>query len=861
MLAGTRLGPYQIIDALGHGGMGDVYRARDTRLHRLVAIKTVAVRGLGDPEFLARFDREARAVAALSHPNVLAIHDVGNHEGIPYVAVELLEGETLKSRIGPPPLPVPTVLDYASQVGSGLAAAHERGIVHRDLKPDNIFVTRDGRVKLIDFGLATEPDAVSGSDITRLEQTERGTMLGTAGYMSPEQARGERMDTRSDIFSFGCVLYEMLTGRRAFSGNSRIETLHAVLNQDPPDLAGLRTDLPPTLERVVRRCLEKLPERRFQNARDLVFALETLSQDSEARPSSQSSRAAPAQSKRALVAGAIGVVLLSVTAGLWWMTSNRSQGDEPGKNAAGDDRRRVLAVLPFENVSNNPDGYLAAGMTREITNRLSQLSALRVVGSAAVAQFKEPRTNLAGMANDLGIGAVVAGTVREDAGRVRVNVELLDARSGQVLWSEQYDREGVDVFDTQSDIALRVSEALKASVTLEEQARIGKRPTSSVAAYELFVRASKAPGKTAEERLTAAIGLLRQAVALDPRFAEAYSDIANRYYFLAAYGDLSAFAPGLDAAHKALDIDPQLASAHHALAMTLQQFGRLQDALPAHRRAIELDPNYTDGLSDISFGLVTAGLCDEALKNSKRALELTRNRPAAYYHVGVALSCLDDDARVEQFLTEAAVRYPSQHRLKVLLAFLDLRRGEPAAAVERMREAAKKSPNNIEVLIVLAEIATFAGAPDAPQIVRGLMDRAADAQFHNAPYTIKLAHAYHLGRSGSRVEADKLFDEMLAANAKSIKGGADWPMVFMQNAAIHALRGDSKTALDELERAYTAGWRDGRMTAIDPMLASLRSEPRFTQLLSRIATDVTAMRERADFSGLSTTQQQREEAK
>ena len=229
-----------------------------------------------DPAFLARFDREARAVAALAHPNILSIHDVGTHDGIPYVAVELLEGATLRSLIGSSTLPLAMVVDYSVQIGSGLAAAHERGIVHRDLKPENVFVTRDGRVKLLDFGLATEPDLLSGNDATRLGQTEQGMVLGTAGYMSPEQARGERTDARSDIFAFGCVLYEMLAGRAAFSGDSRIETLHAVLKDHPADLTTLRPDVSPTLERVVRRCLEKTPERRFQSARDLVFALETL---------------------------------------------------------------------------------------------------------------------------------------------------------------------------------------------------------------------------------------------------------------------------------------------------------------------------------------------------------------------------------------------------------------------------------------------------------------------------------------------------------------------------------------------------------------------------------------------------------
>ena len=844
---GTRLGPYEITASLGAGGMGEVYRARDSRLQRQVAIKTLASHAAGDPQFRERFEREARAIAALSHPNILAIYDVGSHEGMPYVAIELLEGETLRSRIGTTPLPISTVLENAVQIGRGLTAAHDRGIVHRDLKPDNIFVTRDGQVKLLDFGLATEPSSAPEDYATRLPQTGHGMLLGTVGYMSPEQARGDRSDTRSDIFSFGCVLYEMVSARRAFTGDSRVETLHAILKEHPPDLASLRRDVSPGLDRVIRRCLEKSPESRFQTARDLVFALESLvaapvSAIAAPPPSRLARRLAPAL----LVAAAVGVAAVA-----WWAVARDPKPQDAAPPAASPAvARRLIAVLPFENISRG-EGYFAAGMTEEISNRLSKLSGLGIVSRTAVAGFKDPHAELPRMVQELGISNVVAGTVREDGSRVRVNVELIDAGSRQVTWSEQYDREGVDVFTAQSEIALKVADVLEASVTLDERTRIGKRPTSSLAAYELYVRARNLRGlSSAVVRLQASIDLLRQAVAVDPQFAEAYSEIADRYYFLAAYGDLSALPKGLDAAHKALAIDPQLSSAHHGLAMNLQQQGRLQDALAAHRRAVELDPNSTGNLVDFGFGLVTAGRCDEALESATRAQKLTPNTSAAPYHVGVALLCLDDDARTERYLTTAATRFPTASRLPILLAFLDLRRGQPQAASDRIRAVVEKAPNNIEALLARAEILTFAEAPDAAEVVRSLHDRAADGMFHNAPYPVKLAHAYHLQRSGAKAAAAKILDEMTVANRASILAGADWPMVFIQNAAVHAMRGESNAAFDELQRAYDAGWRDGRTLAIDPLFTSIRDDPRFGQLLSRIQADVAAMRARADYSAL-----------
>ncbi len=476
-MIGQKLGPYEIVAKLGEGGMGEVYRARDTRLHRQVAIKILPSGSGVDPHFRERFDRETRAVAALSHPNIVAIYDVGTHDGAPYAAIELLEGDTLGARIGTSPLPLRTALDYAVQIARGLAAAHGRGIVHRDLKPGNIFVTPDNQVKILDFGLATQAVADQSDESTRLAQTERGTVLGTVGYMSPEQARGERADERSDIFSFGCVLYEMVAARRAFTGDSRIETLHAILKEHPPDLAASGRDIPPALDRLIMHCLEKAPESRFQNARDLVFALETLT-DVSARPTG-ATPASPRPARRGAVAAVIAAVVIAGGGALWWKASRDTPPSEPKPAAAtAADPRWVLAVLPFENVTRDGSpGYFAAGMTDEVTSRLSKLSALRIVGRAAVAAFKSGRSDLPGMVKELGIGSLVTGTVREDGSRVRVNVELMDARSGQVIWSEQYDREGVDVFSAQSDIALRIAEALQATVTLEEQSRVGKRPT------------------------------------------------------------------------------------------------------------------------------------------------------------------------------------------------------------------------------------------------------------------------------------------------------------------------------------------------------------------------------------------------
>ena len=320
LAAGTKLGPYEVTAPLGVGGMGEVYRAHDARLGRDVAVKVLPSSFAADADRLRRFEQEARATSALNHPNILAIHDLGNHEGAPYVVSELLEGETLRDRIGATPLPLRKAIDYGSQVARGLAAAHEKGIVHRDLKPDNLFVTKDGRVKILDFGLAK---LVGGDMLTEGETntaglakgTDAGKVLGTVGYMSPEQVRAQPVDHRSDIFSFGAVLYEMLSGKRAFRGASAVETMNAILKEDPPPLTETNRQLPPGLERIVSHCLEKSPEERFQSARDIAFDLEQLAGSSTTAVAALSGHRALRLRLPVFVLGLLGALLLGVFLG------------------------------------------------------------------------------------------------------------------------------------------------------------------------------------------------------------------------------------------------------------------------------------------------------------------------------------------------------------------------------------------------------------------------------------------------------------------------------------------------------------------------------------------------------------------
>src|SRR5215831_5173899 len=436
LAAGSRLGPYEILSPLGAGGMGEVYRARDTRLGREVAIKVLPASLSADPDRLRRFEQEARAAGLLNHPSITQVYDLGTHEGAPYVVHELLEGETLRAVLATGPLPPRRAVDYAIPMAQGLAAAHEKGIVHRDLKPENVFVTRDGRIKILDFGLAKltlpETDAGPLTGIpTETARTQTGVVLGTLGYMSPEQVRGQPADARSDIFSFGAILYEMLAGRRAFQGVSSADTMSAILKEDPPDVSASRT-VSPGLGRIVRHCLEKNPEQRFQSARDLAFDLSAAAADPVSRR------------RRTLAwAGAL-LAAISLVAAAVLLRSRGSRSNVPGAAAAG---RKSIAVLPFQNLSPDPENaYFADGMTEDILTQLAKIRDLKVISRSSVIQYKGTQKPIRTIAAELGVGAILEGSVRRAGNQVRIVSQLIDARTDEHLWAETYDRKLEDVF-------------------------------------------------------------------------------------------------------------------------------------------------------------------------------------------------------------------------------------------------------------------------------------------------------------------------------------------------------------------------------------------------------------------------------
>ncbi len=846
LVPGSFVGEYEILAPLGAGGMGEVYRARDPKLRRQVAIKVLPAALAADADRIARFEREAHAVAALSHPNILAIYDFGTDRGITYAVMELLDGHSLRDAIGTSPMPGWKAIDYATQIARGLEAAHARGIVHRDLKPENVFVSTAGHVKILDFGLAANraPTHAETSDTetaTVEGATAAGAIMGTAGYMSPEQVRGELVDHRSDIFSFGCVVYEMLSGTRAFQGKTSIDTLHAILHSEPRDLSTL-ADVPHTLVRIVGRSLEKAPAARFQTASDLVFALSAVGTTPEESP-----RARPRY-----VAAIIALVLLSAVAA-WLLRRPSSTDSAATPPAAAALAPRGIAVLPFENLGATDQAYFAAGLTEEVTLQIAKISALRVMSRAAVARFKGGAAELPAMTRELRIGAVLTGSVRHADNRVRVGVQLLAAPSGETMWSEQYDGDVRNVLDVQSTVALGVARALQASLAPEERARIERPPTQNAEAYELYLKSRPLSNLNAEQNRQA-LALLQKAVSLDAKFALAHAAIARRYYWVGTVTGRADFDRSLEAARLALSLDPQLARAHYVLGNALIALGRLDEARLAMQRSIELDSNAFATIQDLSLLENNAGRLDQGVYWAIRGIPLAPNLASSYYHLAIPLLVLDD-ATAARVLDAAEARFPISDpgggvRLQMLQAIIELRRGRADAALARLRATVVAEPKDTEGPQMLTEVAFFGGAGDAAAHLDKALQEGATARSLWTPYTPRTMRAFLFLKSGARDRAEPLIDAALAFNREAIAAGDRSYGPPLEEAALAVLRGDRATALGELERAERAGLRDAVMLQRDPLVGPLIGDSRFAQIVQRIERDVQEMRSRIDLRAI-----------
>ncbi len=628
---GDRLGPYEILALLGVGGMGEVYRGRDTRLGRDVALKVISPKRLGDPDLRRRFELEARAASVLNHPSIVTIYDVGDTDGVAWIAMEWVEGRTLREALleADGPLPLRDALTIARQIAEGLAAAHAKGVVHRDLKPENVMLASDGRSKILDFGLARQTivDSLEGSmsgidTVAGLPSaaTFEGTVLGTVGYMSPEQASGRSVDFRSDQFAFGLIAYEMLAGRRAFSYPTAVETLSAVIREEPAPLSSLRTDVPRTLQDLIARCLAKRPENRFASTRELAAALESLGQRLSAasfEPTELEIAPPPAvlppvarrmwPRRAALALGAALVLALAAAAWMRFHAATRSIDS--------------LAVLPFENGSKDPDAeYLSDGLTENLIGQMSRVQSLKVMARATVFRFKGT-ADLQEAGRKLGVGAVLTGNVSRRGNQLSISAELIEISTGARLWGEKYDRPFADLLHVQDSIAMNVTDGLRLRLSGQEKRALSGHGTENVEAYELSLKGRSFFVRETEEAYLEARRFYLKAVEKDPKFAEAH---------------LGEF--------QVLSNDPQvlLGEQFRPIALSFWARGKVEEAVALMERALRVDPGNVATKINLGDFLAQAGRLQEAIGYYKAAVAAESSDPRPLFGLAEVLKRLGD---------------------------------------------------------------------------------------------------------------------------------------------------------------------------------------------------------------------------
>lgn len=746
-MIGRTLSHFQITGRLGEGGMGEVYRALDTSLDREVAVKVLPEAFTSDPERLARFEREAKVLASLNHPNIAAIHQVGRDDERHFLVMELVPGETLAERLARRPLTVETALSYALQIARALEAAHGRGVIHRDLKPQNVKIAPGGDVKLLDFGLAKaagadprgeEPTEETTRDV---QLTATGTILGTAAYMSPEQIRGESVDQRSDIWAFGCVLFEMLSGERPFGRRSDPDTLAAILREEV-DPEALPRQTPDGVRQLVRRCLRKRVDQRLHHIADARIELEeALEGLGAAVPPAEAETARPAGAARPAgrlpLKGVAAVALLAALAAAAWYLMPTPADEAPTD--------RSIAVLPFETLGREEPSVFTEGIHGDMLTRLSTVADLQVTSRTSVMQFQGTATPLPEIARTLGVSWFLLGEVQEIDDQVQVHARLVDARRDRQVWAESYRREltAENLFEIQAALTREIVDQLAGRLTPEEQRAVGRAPTADLDAYRLYVQGRTLVERRTEEAIRRAVGYFRQAIDRDPAYALAWAGLADAlalqgYYDYAPLEDV--LPEALAAARRAGDLDPDLAEAHASLGIAQALRGEGPEAAARLRRSLELNPSYAEAYAWLGWLEDLLGRPEEALRAARRSVELNPLAPAyrvylaeAYVANGAYPRALEEARRARELQRDYALAHHMEG-----LALLHLGRLEEAeAALDRALGLALPhgAPARAEVRAALALVHAARGDRAAARELLAQIDAEAD------PFSAGLVHA------------------------------------------------------------------------------------------------------------------------
>ena len=750
---GERIAHYEILKEVGSGGMGEVYLAADTRLGRKVALKFLPPSLTADPQLRARFLREAQLASALDHPNVCTIHEVGEASGHLFIAMQYVEGVTLKKLIGSRPLKLDSLFSISLQAADALTAAHDLSIIHRDIKPGNIIITPKGQAKVLDFGLAklTGNRGHAKMSAAESELTRTGVVIGTPNYMSPEQARGERVDHRTDIFSLGTIIYEMATGKVPFSGKSQAEIMNAVINERHRPVTELNQAVPEELSTAVDRALSKDPRDRFQSMGEMLLALRQAARAVGLIGASDSAAATmryvpPRRRSEKRWPWAVTLLALIMMAGFaLWLSFRGSYSTQPPI------RIQSLAVLPMENLSADPtQDYFADGMTDALITNLAKISALQVISRAGVMPYKSANKSVAEISRELTVDALVSGSVLRAGERVRINVQLINAATNRNLWVESYERDLRDVLALQRDVAGDIADEIRIKVSPQEHAQIGSSRPVNPEAYDQYLRGRYYANRQNREDIETAIASLERAVELDPTFASALAELAQAYVwklFLVAPEDGQLAEKAFVATEKALALEPDSAVAHLARGRLLwtpaNRFPH-EKVIREYRRALTLGPNLDEARSQLASVYIHIGFFDKALQELEQAVATNPSNSPAQYRIGETLVL---QGKYEQALNSLRSvpkeANPAMIGNQIVWALFNLGRKEEASAT--LEQFLKEYPE-VNRGLLTSEQAVLAASSGQERRAEDKIQLAVKlgkgfGHFHHTAYQIACAYA------------------------------------------------------------------------------------------------------------------------